>query len=92
MQPTFNPDLYKHPLHHDVVLLDKWSIALGRYRRGDVVTLWSPQNPDLLTTKRIVALEGDMASMGGGVLLTPGDAVAAITAYACAYSPRALLG
>lgn len=25
-----------------------------------MVTLWSPQNPELLTTKRIVALEGDM--------------------------------
>lgn len=68
MQPTFNPDLYKNPLHHDVVLLDKWSVALGRFRRGDVVTLWSPQNPELLTTKRVVALEGDVVSTPGGLL------------------------
>lgn len=87
-------------MHHDVVLLERWSVALNRYHRGDVVTLWwvhhitnhhqspvtrqrfsqssgnqtipshpphshrlthrSPTNPDLLTTKRIVALEGDL--------------------------------
>ncbi|KAK4686671.1 hypothetical protein P7C73_g3448, partial [Tremellales sp. Uapishka_1] len=60
MQPTFNPDLAASPLHHDVVLLERWSVALNKYKRGDVVTLWSPQNPELLTTKRIVALEGDL--------------------------------
>lgn len=60
MQPTFNPGHASAPLHHDVVLLDRWSVALNLYRRGDVVTLWSPQNPKLLTTKRIIALEGDL--------------------------------
>ncbi|OCF44134.1 mitochondrial inner membrane protease subunit 2 [Kwoniella heveanensis CBS 569] len=60
MQPTFNPNLSSKPLHHDVVLLERWSVALNRFRKGDVVTLWSPQNPDLLTTKRIIALEGDL--------------------------------
>lgn len=60
MQPTFNPNHTTAPLHHDVVLLDRWSIALNIYERGEVVTLWSPQNPKLLTTKRIVALEGDL--------------------------------
>lgn len=61
-QPTFNPDLAASPLHHDVVLLQRWSISLHQYKRGDVVTLYSPQNPDLLTTKRIVALEGDLVT------------------------------
>ncbi|KAG7562003.1 hypothetical protein FFLO_02558 [Filobasidium floriforme] len=60
MQPTFNPGHASAPLHHDVVLLDRWSVALNLYKRGDVVTLWSPQNPKLLTTKRIIALEGDL--------------------------------
>ncbi|KIR59870.1 mitochondrial inner membrane protease subunit 2 [Cryptococcus bacillisporus CA1873] len=60
MQPTFNPDLATNPLHNDVVLLERWSPAMNKYKRGDVVTLWSPQNPQLLTTKRIVALEGDL--------------------------------
>ncbi|WVQ78538.1 hypothetical protein IAT38_000624 [Cryptococcus sp. DSM 104549] len=60
MQPTFNPNLATDPLHQDVVLLERWSIAMKWFNRGDVVTLWSPQNPELLTTKRIVALEGDL--------------------------------
>ena len=77
VQPTFNPDLTLNPLHHDVVLLERWSIELSRFQRGDVVTLWlvnldrtkrqliemeirSPQDPELLTTKRLVALEGDL--------------------------------
>ncbi|ODN98389.1 mitochondrial inner membrane protease subunit 2 [Cryptococcus wingfieldii CBS 7118] len=55
MQPTFNPELSSKPLDKDVVLLERWSVAMHRYQRGDVVTLWSPQNPELLTTKRIVA-------------------------------------
>ncbi|CAD6583492.1 MAG: hypothetical protein TREMPRED_003579 [Tremellales sp. Tagirdzhanova-0007] len=62
MQPTFNPDLTLNPLHHDVVLLERWSIELSRFQRGDVVTLWSPQDPELLTTKRLVALEGDLVN------------------------------
>jgi len=37
MQPTFNPNIQRDPLHHDVVLMEKWR---GRYRRGDIVTLW----------------------------------------------------
>lgn len=40
MQPTFNPSFASSPLHHDVVLLDRWSIGLNIFRRGDVVTLW----------------------------------------------------
>ena len=35
---------------------------MNLFKRGDVVTLWSPQNKGLLTTKRIVALEGDLVS------------------------------
>ncbi|RXK40672.1 mitochondrial inner membrane protease subunit 2 [Tremella mesenterica] len=62
MQPTFNPNLSTSPLHHDVVLLERWSIRMHQYCRGDVVTLWSPQNPDLLTTKRVVAFEGDLVT------------------------------
>lgn len=67
MQPTFNPShsLSSNPLHHDVVLLDRWSVNLHQYQRGDVVTLWSPQNPRLLTTKRIIGLEGDLITPVG---------------------------
>jgi signal peptidase I len=37
MTPTFNPDYNKDPLHSDIVVMDK---RTGKYRRGDVVTLW----------------------------------------------------
>lgn len=40
MQPTFNPAFASSPLHHDVVLLDRWTVGLNIFRRGDVVTLW----------------------------------------------------
>ncbi len=45
MQPTFNPSHApgmrgSDALHHDVVLLDRWSVQMNIYRRGDVVTLW----------------------------------------------------
>lgn len=73
-QPTFNPTIQAEPLHNDVVVLERWSVSLGRFRRGDVVTLWSacpssphgtltirsPTEPNTLTTKRIIALEGDL--------------------------------
>lgn len=37
MQPTFNPELQLHPLHRDIVLLEKWRRT---FSRGDVVSLW----------------------------------------------------
>jgi inner membrane protease subunit 2 len=40
MQPTFNPAFASSPLHQDVVLLDRWTVGLNIFRRGDVVTLW----------------------------------------------------
>jgi len=105
MQPTFNPGHASAPLHHDVVLLDRWSVALNLYKRGDVVTLWSPQNPKLLTTKRIIALEGDLVSVRSclssrpseltstyvTVLLT-GPSVTPLTAHADPRASRSLLG
>ncbi|RUS27302.1 hypothetical protein BC938DRAFT_483458 [Jimgerdemannia flammicorona] len=57
MQPTFNPD--SNMLTRDIVLLNRWSVVNHRFHHGDVVTMWSPRNPDLIITKRIIALEGD---------------------------------
>ncbi|KZT53312.1 LexA/Signal peptidase [Calocera cornea HHB12733] len=59
MQPTFNPD---PGFGKDIVLGNRY---VGRteptqLRRGDVVTLRDPTIPDLLITKRILALEGDV--------------------------------
>lgn len=105
MQPTFNPGHASAPLHHDVVLLDRWSVALNLYKRGDVVTLWSPQNPKLLTTKRIIALEGDLVSMRGRRRVSSshdqlnvshecvlGPPAAPLPAYTCTDTSRSLLG
>ncbi|CAK9785623.1 putative peptidase [Cutaneotrichosporon oleaginosum] len=59
MQPVFNPNLHKNPLQKDVLLLDRLSIRMGQLKRGDIVTLWSPQQPEKLMVKRVIALEGD---------------------------------
>ncbi|CAE6431071.1 unnamed protein product [Rhizoctonia solani] len=57
MQPSLNPE---GPNQRDVVVVDRWSIiARHRYNRGDVVSLRSPLNPDLIIVKRILALGGD---------------------------------
>ncbi|ORY98560.1 mitochondrial inner membrane protease subunit 2 [Syncephalastrum racemosum] len=58
MQPTFNPD--SNMLRRDVVLLNKWSAMNHEFKRGEVVTLTSPTNPNRIITKRIIALEGDI--------------------------------
>ncbi|EJU06404.1 LexA/Signal peptidase [Dacryopinax primogenitus] len=59
MQPTFNPE---SSLRKDMVLLNRfvawWDVT--QLKRGDVITLRDPTNPDLLITKRILALEGDL--------------------------------
>ena len=56
MYPTFNE---RGPGHCDVVVLDRWSAKQLQYKRGDVVVLRSPHDPDEMLTKRIVALPGD---------------------------------
>jgi len=67
MQPTFNPDA--STLQRDIVLVNRlpswWRLKGGGlvtapWKRGDVVTLWSPTNPNLLLTKRLIALPGDV--------------------------------
>ncbi|CAG8433778.1 11360_t:CDS:2 [Diversispora eburnea] len=57
MQPTFNPDSNK--LCHDIVLLNRAAAITHKYKRGDVVTLYLPDDPDKIIAKRIIALEGD---------------------------------
>ncbi|KAJ2890754.1 hypothetical protein IWW38_003961 [Coemansia aciculifera] len=60
MQPALNPD--SNRLRRDVVLVDRTvqgEMAPGRLRRGDIVTLVSPFDPDLLLVKRIIAMPHD---------------------------------
>jgi inner membrane protease subunit 2 len=52
-------------LPSDLILVDKisyrWlSQGLDRHRRGDVVTLWAPDEPFKLISKRLIALEKDL--------------------------------
>lgn len=56
MQPTLNPSGLAA---NDLVLVDKLSIRLYKYSRGDVVLFRSPVSTDTMLIKRLVALEGD---------------------------------
>ncbi|KAJ2696139.1 hypothetical protein H4R19_005770, partial [Coemansia spiralis] len=59
MQPTLNPD--SNRLRRDVVLVDnmvRGNLA-ERLRRGDIVTLTSPFDPERRLVKRIIALPHD---------------------------------
>uniref|UniRef100_T1JHL3 Mitochondrial inner membrane protease subunit 2 n=1 Tax=Strigamia maritima TaxID=126957 RepID=T1JHL3_STRMM len=55
MQPSLNPDFKST----DYVLLNRWSIRNFDVARGDVVSLFSPKDPDQKIIKRIIGLEGD---------------------------------
>lgn len=64
-QPTFNPIdpvqvLYPSKVPPtDIVLLNRLASAMHSFKKGDIVTLYSPNDPNLLITKRILALGGD---------------------------------
>lgn len=60
MQPLLNTDMRSNPSHSDVVLLERWAVALGLIKRGDVVTFWNPSDPNRLAAKRVVGLAGDI--------------------------------
>ncbi|KAJ4467553.1 peptidase S24/S26A/S26B/S26C [Lentinula aciculospora] len=57
MQPTLNPD---SSLWRDVGLFNRYAIHTKRdYHRGDIVALCSPEDPNRVLVKRIIALAGD---------------------------------
>ncbi|KAG7449408.1 LexA/Signal peptidase [Guyanagaster necrorhizus] len=59
MQPTINPD--ENQLWHDFALLDRVSMqARANFKRGDIVTLFSPIDPKRFMVKRVIAKEGDI--------------------------------
>ena len=59
MTPTLNPD----PSRPDLILVNKFAAATYKLRIGDVITLLSPNDVNLLLTKRILALPGDIISV-----------------------------
>eukprot|EP00795_Rhopilema_esculentum_P001981 gene1981-17527_t len=62
MQPALNPENKKS----DVVLIDRWSSKdVFNIRRGDVVSLTSPSDPDVKLIKRVIGLEGDVVKTLG---------------------------
>ncbi|PWN47231.1 LexA/Signal peptidase, partial [Violaceomyces palustris] len=63
MSPTFNGPYQEASMANsrsDLVLLNRWAAGTHSYRVGDIVTLISPMDPNLLLTKRILALPGDV--------------------------------
>lgn len=61
MEPTLLP--------HDRVLVDKFLYRLRQIRRGDVIVLKYPLNPQRNYIKRIVALPGDTLQVKDGKVL-----------------------
>ncbi|KAF8211245.1 peptidase S24/S26A/S26B/S26C [Mycena galopus ATCC 62051] len=57
MQPTLNPD--SSLLWRDVGIFDRRAIYKLRHRRGDIITLKSPEDAKFELVKRVIALEGD---------------------------------
>lgn len=60
MQPTLNPDSVT-----DYVFLNRWSVRCYEVSRGDVISLFSPKDPDQTLIKRIIGLEGDIINTIG---------------------------
>lgn len=61
MQPALNPG----SKNTDYVFLSRWSVRDFKLRRGDVISLVSPKDPNQKIIKRVVGLEGDVVSTLG---------------------------
>jgi len=59
----------------DRILVEPWSLLLRGVKRGDVVVLRYPLDPELDYIKRVVALPGDEVLLSGGRLWVDGDEV-----------------
>lgn len=72
MQPTLNDDrldslslgkftrYFNQANSSDLVLLSHWATRNFEIKRGDVVSLVSPKNPNQIIIKRVIALEGEL--------------------------------
>ncbi|CAK1541825.1 unnamed protein product [Leptosia nina] len=61
MQPVLNPE----SKNTDYVFLSRWSVKDYNIKRGDIISLVSPKDPNQKIIKRVVALEGDIVSTLG---------------------------
>lgn len=58
MSPSLNPGL--ESTANDIVLVKKFGIkSPGKLAKGDIVVFKSPLNPEKLSVKRVVGLDGD---------------------------------
>ncbi|XP_046746486.1 mitochondrial inner membrane protease subunit 2 [Diprion similis] len=56
MQPTLNPN--KKEVDH--VYLNCWAVRGLKVDRGDIISLYSPKNPEHTLIKRVIGLPGDV--------------------------------
>ncbi|GLV45812.1 uncharacterized protein CBL_02832 [Carabus blaptoides fortunei] len=56
MQPAFNPD--KNIT--DYVYLNRWAVRGLDIKRGEIISLISPKNPEQKIIKRVVGVQGDI--------------------------------
>ncbi|CAK1589944.1 unnamed protein product [Parnassius mnemosyne] len=61
MQPALNPG----STNKDYVFLSRWAVRDYNIKRGDVISLSSPKDPNQKIIKRVVALQGDVVSTIG---------------------------
>jgi signal peptidase I len=52
----------------DRLIVNRLVYQLGDPRRGDIVTLYYPRNPEMLFVKRVIAKEGDTVQSVDGTL------------------------
>ncbi|KAF2502895.1 LexA/Signal peptidase, partial [Lophium mytilinum] len=69
MTPTLSPKSKSAGIH-DRVLLSR-SFPRQNLKRGDIVTFWKPHNPEEISIKRIIALEGDTGPDGSVKIVVP---------------------
>ncbi|EJT74532.1 hypothetical protein GGTG_08372 [Gaeumannomyces tritici R3-111a-1] len=58
MYPFFNPQ-FNQTLRQDVCLSVKWN-AQDKLERGMIVEFWAPHDPNKISVKRVIGLEGDI--------------------------------
>lgn len=58
MQPVLNP-IIDGKSESDYIVLNKWKMRTYRVSRGDIVSLYSPKDPETKLVKRIIGIEGD---------------------------------
>lgn len=63
------------PLLHDSdrILVSKISLVLEPLRRGDIVVLWNPRNPEESWIKRIIGLPGERVQIVEGMVYIDGQ-------------------